>query len=657
MAVGIVRFGKGHSRRPSGLCLKSTLVVLFGLCFIFVGSIFFSSSVPERRSSFSDIPSENPIRSSSSSLAAGLAGKNGAVSPNVSLPRAPSYSSEGTPLGHGKEDENKSVRKGETKTGEQEDGRRTEGKDGGDIHLTTFNTSSAEKELPHEEEIDDSAEAEQIKLAEGEENQQQQKMKKKKRKKHSVPLFDDRVEYSWKLCNVRTKYNYVPCFDNENSGKRGQSYRLSERSCPARAPTCLVPLPEGYRYPIRWPESKSKIWYSNVAHPLLAKFMRHNRWFSLSGDYLMFPSNETHFKGGALSYIESIQEMAPDIDWGKNIHLMLDIGCTDASFGVSLFEKDVLTLSLELNDDLVDLGQVALERGVPAVVSALATKRLPFPSGVFDAVHCGSCGVHWHSNGGKLLLEMNRILRPGGYFLLSTKSEEIDPSEAMSVLIASICWNILAHKTDELSEMGVKIYQKPSSNDIYELRRKDIPLCDEEENPDAAWENFFADTEHWKAVVSKSYLDGLGVDWSSVRGIMDMKTIYGGLASALGSKEVWVMNVVPINAPDTLSIIFERGLVGIYHDWCEPFSTYPRSYDLLHADHLFSTLKNRCRALDVVVEMDRILRPGGWAIIREKIEILSPLEAMFHSLHWEIRMTYSQDNEGIMCLQKIMWRP
>lgn len=53
------------------------------------------------------------------------------------------------------------------------------------------------------------------------------------------------------------------------------------------------------------------------------------------------------------------------------------------------------------------------------------------------------------------------------------------------------------------------------------------------------------------------------------------------------------MNVVPVNAPDTLPIIFERGLVGVYHDWCESFGTYPRSYDLLHADHLFSRLKGR----------------------------------------------------------------
>lgn len=64
-------------------------------------------------------------------------------------------------------------------------------------------------------------------------------------------------------------------------------------------------------------------------------------------------------------------------------------------------------------------------------------------------------------------------------------------------------------------------------------------------------------------------------------------------AAALKDLQVWVMNVVNINSPDTLPIIYERGLFGIYHDWCESFSTYPRSYDLLHADHLFSKLKKR----------------------------------------------------------------
>lgn len=136
-------------------------------------------------------------------------------------------------------------------------------------------------------------------------------------------------------------------------------------------------------------------------------------------------------------------------------------------------------------------------------------------------------------------------------------------------------------------------------------------------------QDFTADYEHWKRLVSTSYMSGLGISWSGVRNVMDMRAVYGGydvifpllfpwasrkvklqfwceltidafrFAAALKDLPMWVMNVVNIDSPDTLPIIYERGLFGIYHDWCESFSTYPRSYDLLHADHLFSKLKKR----------------------------------------------------------------
>lgn len=67
--------------------------------------------------------------------------------------------------------------------------------------------------------------------------------------------------------------------------------------------------------------------------------------------------------------------------------------------------------------------------------------------------------------------------------------------------------------------------------------------------------------------------------------------------------KLWVMNVIPIDSPDTLPIIYERGLFGIYHDWCESFSTYPRTYDLLHANHLFSKIKKRYN-LDLSVNVN-----------------------------------------------------
>lgn len=61
--------------------------------------------------------------------------------------------------------------------------------------------------------------------------------------------------------------------------------------------------------------------------------------------------------------------------------------------------------------------------------------------------------------------------------------------------------------------------------------------------------------------------------------------------------------------------------------------------------------------MSIVVEMDRILRPGGWTIIRDKVEILNPLEEILRSMHWEIRMTFNKDKEGIICAQKTIWRP
>lgn len=43
-------------------------------------------------------------------------------------------------------------------------------------------------------------------------------------------------------------------------------------------------------------------------------------------------------------------------------------------------------------------------------------------------------------------------------------------------------------------------------------------------------DDFVADYEHWKRVVSKSYVTGMGINWSTVRNVMDMRAIYGGYA-------------------------------------------------------------------------------------------------------------------------------
>lgn len=41
-------------------------------------------------------------------------------------------------------------------------------------------------------------------------------------------------------------------------------------------------------------------------------------------------------------------------------------------------------------------------------------------------------------------------------------------------------------------------------------------------------EKAIEDTNHWNAMVNKSYLTGLGIDWLNIRNVMDMTAIYGG---------------------------------------------------------------------------------------------------------------------------------
>ncbi|OEL16915.1 putative methyltransferase PMT26, partial [Dichanthelium oligosanthes] len=523
----------------------------------------------------------------------------------------------------------------------------------------------------------------------------------------------------WKLCNSSAGADYIPCLDNEAAIKKLKTdihYEHRERHCPAEAPTCLVPAPPEYRDPIRWPHSRDKIWYHNVPHTMLAEYKGHQNWVKVSGEHLTFPGGGTQFKHGALRYIDLIQGALPEVAWGRRSRVVLDVGCGVASFGGYLFDRDTLTMSLAPKDEHEAQVQFALERGIPAISAVMGTQRLPFPGNVFDVVHCARCRVPWHIDGGKLLLELNRLLRPGGVFVWSATPvyqklpDDVEIWDAMAKLTKAMCWEMLAKTKRSVvdDQVGLAIFRKPVNNRCYEKRaQKEPALCEPSDDPNAAWniklracmhrvpedpsvrgarwpemwperlgkapywldssqtgvygkpapEDFAADLEHWRKVVRSSYLAGMGIDWKTIRNVMDMRAVYGGLAAALRDMKVWVMNVVTIDSPDTLPVIYERGLFGIYHDWCESFSTYPRSYDLLHADHLFSKLKPRCKVLPVVVEVDRILRPNGKFIVRDDKETVDEIQSVVRSLQWEVRMTVSKNKEAMLCARKTTWRP
>lgn len=86
--------------------------------------------------------------------------------------------------------------------------------------------------------------------------------------------------------------------------------------------------------------------------------------------------------------------------------------------------------------------------------------------------------------------------------------------------------------------------------------------------PGVSIDLFQEDNRLWKKHVSAYKRINKLLDTGRYRNVMDMNAGLGSFAAAIESSNLWVMNVMPTTAEkDTLGIIFERGLIGIYHDW------------------------------------------------------------------------------------------
>ena len=97
---------------------------------------------------------------------------------------------------------------------------------------------------------------------------------------------------------------------------------------------------------------------------------------------------------------------------------------------------------------------------------------------------------------------------------------------------------------------------------------------------------------------------------------------------------------------------------------CEAFSTYPRTYDLLHAWEVFSEIDERgCSTEDLLIEMDRILRPYGFVIIRDKPAVINHIRKFLTALKWDGWLSeveprvdaLSSRDERVLIARKKLW--
>ncbi|XP_043715964.1 probable methyltransferase PMT15 [Telopea speciosissima] len=518
------------------------------------------------------------------------------------------------------------------------------------------------------------------------------------------------VTKQYPLCDIRYS-EYTPCEDPKRSLKFKRNRLIyRERHCPQRGELlkCRVPAPFGYKNPLPWPTSRDYAWYANAPHKELTVEKAVQNWIRYEGERFKFPGGGTMFPNGADAYIDDIGKLINLKD--GSIRTAIDTGCGVASWGAYLLSRNILAMSFAPRDTHVAQVQFALERGVPALIGVLASIRLPYPSRAFDMAHCSRCLIPWGQFDGLYLIEVDRVLRPGGYWILSgppirwkkywkgweRTQEDLESEQSQIEAVAkSLCWKKFIEKGD------IAIWQKPTNHIHCKKSRKIIgkpQFCPASQDPDKAWytnletcitplpevsditevaggqlakwpkrlnaipprissgsvngiteEMFRKDAELWSKRVGyyKSVNNQLGQK-GRYRNLLDMNAYLGGFAAQLVDQPVWVMNIVPAEAKiNTLGVIYERGLIGTYQNWCEAMSTYPRTYDLIHADSVFTLYENRCEMEDILLEMDRILRPEGSVIFRDDVDVLVKVKSIIDGMNWDGQIIDHEDGPHV----------
>ncbi|KAE8693814.1 putative methyltransferase PMT13 [Hibiscus syriacus] len=281
--------------------------------------------------------------------------------------------------------------------------------------------------------------------------------------------------------------DHTPCEDpRRNSQLRREMNLYRERHCPLpdEMPLCLIPPPPGYKIPVQWPESLHKIWHSNMPHNKIADRKGHQGWMKEQGPYFIFPGGGTMFPDGAAPYIEKLGQYIP-IN-GGTLRTALDMGCEVASFGGSLLSEGILTLSFAPRDSHKARIQFALERGIPAFVLMLGTRRLPFPTFAFDLIHCSRCLIPFTAYNATYFVEVDRLLRPGGYLVISGPPVQWPKQDKewanLQSVARALCYELIA------VDGNTVIWKKPDGDSCLPNQNEfGLESCDQSNDPSNAW--------------------------------------------------------------------------------------------------------------------------------------------------------------------------
>jgi SAM-dependent methyltransferase len=112
------------------------------------------------------------------------------------------------------------------------------------------------------------------------------------------------------------------------------------------------------------------------------------------------------------------QELGLVASWLQPATTLLEIGCTPPLLTLALRRRDYAVTAVDLRPER--FGSALRTAGVPYVRCDIETERLPFDEGTFDAILFNEVFEHLRINIPRTLVELRRVLKPGGLLFLST---------------------------------------------------------------------------------------------------------------------------------------------------------------------------------------------------------------------------------------------
>ncbi|KAI8527530.1 hypothetical protein RHMOL_Rhmol12G0082700 [Rhododendron molle] len=210
------------------------------------------------------------------------------------------------------------------------------------------------------------------------------------------------------FCGKDTE-NYVPCYNLSGNLlvglKDGEEF---DRHCEVSREQlhCLVRPPKEYKIPLKWPAGKDVIWSGNVKiskDQFLSSGSMTKRLMLLEENQISFHSEDGLIYDGVKDYSHQIAEMiglGSDAEFYQaGVRTVLDIGCGFGSFGAHLLSLKLMVVCIAAYEVTGSQVQLALERGLPAIIGTFISRQLPYPSLSFSMVHCAQCGIFWEKKG------------------------------------------------------------------------------------------------------------------------------------------------------------------------------------------------------------------------------------------------------------------